>query len=107
MTTEKYECPVCGSKYEITKHKIIMRDKDSIECDICNHPIISWNGGVMYSSKLLERNEKHKKGTWKSNFMITKFVLLQKTLKKLVNSTTFLTKLIAHHQDLPLKASHS
>lgn len=62
-STEKYECPICGSKYELIKIQIIMRDKDSLDCQICGHEIISWNSGVMYNAKLIERNEKHKKKT--------------------------------------------
>jgi len=44
-------CEKCGAKYKITKIKIPMRDKDSIECNHCNSTIISWNGGVMYTDK--------------------------------------------------------
>jgi|GEM_PF-4637189 len=28
-------CPNCGSVYELTKQKIPVRDKDSIDCEVC------------------------------------------------------------------------
>ena len=48
-------CNKCGSKYELTEHSIMFRDKDSLDCDICGEEIIRWNGGCIWSSKLLEK----------------------------------------------------
>lgn len=48
-------CKVCGSEYQITEHKMIYRDKDTIECDICDTIIKSWNGAVSYSHKLVKQ----------------------------------------------------
>ncbi len=45
---EMHECKTCGAKYELKRIKIIMRDKDSINCNHCGSEIIRWNGGVMY-----------------------------------------------------------
>jgi len=45
-----YTCPKCGKKWDIYKHKISMRDKDSLDCD-CGEEIIRWNGGVMYNAR--------------------------------------------------------
>jgi hypothetical protein len=56
MRTEIVTCD-CGAKYELTKHKLISRDKDSKECGICGATLIEWNGGVMYSARLLEKPE--------------------------------------------------
>lgn len=48
------KCERCGSRYEIRQIKIIMRDKDELECDVCHAVMVRWNGAVMYVSKLLE-----------------------------------------------------
>jgi len=48
-------CPTCRSEYEVYKHKIPMRDKDSLICEICGTKYMSWNGGVMYTDKLLKK----------------------------------------------------
>ena len=53
-------CAGCGAVYEVFKHKLIMRDKDSIDCDVCGQELISWNGGVMYSTKLIKRGKSTK-----------------------------------------------
>lgn len=47
-------CKKCGAVYELTRHKLIARDKDSINCK-CGEELISWNGGVCYSSKLIKK----------------------------------------------------
>ncbi len=53
MRTETVICK-CGAKYELTKHKLMSRDKDSKDCGLCGETLIEWNGGVMYSARLLE-----------------------------------------------------
>jgi hypothetical protein len=54
MSDSRYvhECD-CGRKWEVTKHKIPMRDKDKEKC-ICGRTIISWDGAVMYNARLIE-----------------------------------------------------
>lgn len=47
MIGDQVTCSVCGTVYNVTKHKLPARDKDSIEC--CKKTLLSWNGGVMYS----------------------------------------------------------
>lgn len=49
------KCSRCGSLYELTKVKIPLRDKDFLECDICGAKLISWNGGLMYTKKLIKK----------------------------------------------------
>ena len=44
----KWACPQCGKQWMVTKHHIIMIDKDSLKCD-CGTEIIHWNGGVFYT----------------------------------------------------------
>ena len=50
-------CPQCGSVYEITYTKIIMRDKDSIACEVCGAELVRWNGAVIYFAELRDRVE--------------------------------------------------
>lgn len=51
---ETKTCSKCGKKWDIHKIRIPMRDKDSLECD-CGEKLLSWNGGVMYTSKPSEK----------------------------------------------------
>jgi hypothetical protein len=57
-------CRKCGSEYTITKIKLIMRDIDKIDCDVCGEELMHWNGAVMYTSKLTKR------GDWPKNQLI-------------------------------------
>jgi len=56
---EKVTCDVCGSIYSFQAVKIPVRDKDSIECFVCNTRLRSWNGAKMWRAELIERHEKH------------------------------------------------
>lgn len=49
-------CPKCGAEYELYESKLIMRDIDSETCDLCGTTLMSWNGAVMYSTKLVKKN---------------------------------------------------
>ena len=53
-------CENCGAEYELHKHNLAgQRDNDSEECEICGTTLISWNGGAMYTTKLIKKgNEK-------------------------------------------------
>ena len=48
-------CPTCESEYEITERKMIYRDKDTLDCFICGKELMSWNGAVSYSAKLIKK----------------------------------------------------
>jgi ribosomal protein S27E len=48
-------CEECGSIYKVTKFKTIMKDKDSIACEVCGRELLSWNGGAMYQALLIKR----------------------------------------------------
>ena len=50
-------CDKCGSIYELEEHKIMSRDNDSLDCDICGHKLISWNGGCIWTSKLIKKGK--------------------------------------------------
>jgi predicted Zn finger-like uncharacterized protein len=45
------ECKNCGAIYQIIAQDYPMRDKDSIKCEYCGDILLSWNGGIIYSSK--------------------------------------------------------
>ncbi|WP_163279303.1 hypothetical protein [Clostridium sporogenes] len=49
------KCPKCGAEYEVHKIKSPIRDKDTEECRICGTKLLSWNGGVIYSIKLIKK----------------------------------------------------
>ncbi len=48
-----HQCEKCGAKYEIFEQRLIMRDNDSLDCQKCGHELISWNGAVCYTAKLI------------------------------------------------------
>lgn len=52
MSTTK-QCKNCQATYRLSSVSVPMRDKDNIECDFCGAELISWNGGIVYSSELL------------------------------------------------------
>jgi|GEM_PF-1875566 len=52
----KITCSKCGAEYNLYETKLMMRDIDSEKCDICGTTLKSWNGGVMYSAKLIEKD---------------------------------------------------
>lgn len=58
-------CPKCNSEYEVHKYKLIMRDRDSLECDICGTTYMSWNGAEMWSGKLIKRGSDGKSDSGK------------------------------------------
>lgn len=51
----QHTCTKCGKQWLINKIKIIMRDKDSLECT-CGETIIKWNGAVMYTAEPLKND---------------------------------------------------
>lgn len=54
-------CKQCGSIYSVTKTKLIMRDIDKIDCEVCGAELLSWNGAVMYDAQLVQRADWPKK----------------------------------------------
>ena len=52
-------CNKCGSIYELKSTKLIFRDKDSIDCEICGEELHSWNAAKMWEAKLLDKHENH------------------------------------------------
>ncbi len=51
MWTRTETCE-CGRVWELKRIKIIMRDKDSLNC-ICGRELIHWNGGHMWTGTLV------------------------------------------------------
>ena len=54
---EKYTCGVCGSEYELTSFHFPVRDKDSIECEVCGTTIKSWSSSRAWNSRLVKRGK--------------------------------------------------
>lgn len=50
---EERTCSTCGAVYELTEHKVPMRDRDSERCEFCGTKIISCNGGCIWTKKLV------------------------------------------------------
>ncbi len=60
----KIECKKCGRVWYLTKHSLIQRDPDSVECR-CGETLHSWNGAVMYTAELIKPipgDQEHKEG---------------------------------------------
>lgn len=56
---EIHTCANCGSVYEVRHQSVPYHDKDTEECEVCKETILSWDGGVTYSTKLIEKKENH------------------------------------------------
>jgi len=55
---QEIKCDRCGSIYLVLKHKTMMRDKDSLDCEVCGGTLIEWNGAVFFSNaRLVQRGE--------------------------------------------------
>jgi hypothetical protein len=50
-------CRKCGAVYEVRRIPLPLRDKDRIDCEFCGEELIGWNGGVMYTAKLIKTVE--------------------------------------------------
>lgn len=50
---EEVACEKCGAVYQLTEHKMAMRDKDTEECDFCGTRIWGWNGGCIWTKELV------------------------------------------------------
>ena len=50
-------CPTCGSVYEVEQYSLPARDIDSEDCVVCQTRLRSWNGGVMFGYKLIQKAE--------------------------------------------------
>lgn len=57
----KMSCNNCGSLYELDFDRTISRDNDSIDCQICGELLHEWDEAKIWSAKLLEKKENHKK----------------------------------------------
>lgn len=44
----------CGAKYELIEIHSMIRDKDSLECEVCGTELIHWNGGCFWIAKRIE-----------------------------------------------------
>ena len=54
-------CTNCGSVYELDFVRTISRDKDSVDCQICGRLLHDWDEAKIWSAKLIEKKEEHKK----------------------------------------------
>lgn len=59
--TKHITCSKCGSTYELTYTRTIMRDQDSIDCDICGQLLHRWSEAKVWSAKLIDKKELHLK----------------------------------------------
>ena len=46
-------CKKCGRVWRLTKHSLIQRDPDSIECK-CGETLHSWRGACFYTRELVK-----------------------------------------------------
>jgi hypothetical protein len=60
-SSDDIKCKKCGSVFRMSYMKICMRDKDSIDCEVCgNEDIYRWNEAKIWSANLIKRKEEHK-----------------------------------------------
>jgi hypothetical protein len=46
------QCRTCGSEYSVTYTKVIFRDQDDVNCQVCGHQLASWSSSRIPSYKL-------------------------------------------------------
>lgn len=62
MRNDEIVCPKCGSIYTLTSQHIPVREKDSIDCEVCDQKkIFSWNEARDFTAILKEKKENYKK----------------------------------------------
>ncbi len=49
----KITCEECGRVWHLTKHNLIQRDPDSVECK-CGHTLHKWTGACFYTAELIK-----------------------------------------------------
>jgi DNA-directed RNA polymerase subunit RPC12/RpoP len=52
-------CSNCGSEYILSSNPISMRDKDTIDCEVCGNEIFRWNEAKIWFAKLKTKKENH------------------------------------------------
>jgi ribosomal protein S27E len=57
--SEKITCAKCGSVYELSYTRTIMRDRDSVDCRICGEELYSWSEAKIWEAKLIEEHANH------------------------------------------------
>jgi len=50
-------CTKCGSVYELSFTRTVMRDQDSIDCEVCGERLHRWSEAKIWEAKLIERKE--------------------------------------------------
>lgn len=50
-------CEQCGSTYSLQEHQALMRDHDSLRCEVCRFTMKSWNSSRWYSATLVRAAE--------------------------------------------------
>ncbi|MHC1689967.1 MAG: hypothetical protein AB9833_03955 [Bacteroidales bacterium] len=56
---KKITCSGCGAEYSLSYTRIPVRDKDSIDCEVCQMKLYSWNEAKIWSAELIMK--KHTK----------------------------------------------
>ena len=54
---EQATCKKCGSVYEITRYKIIVRDRDSLNCQVCGEELMRWSEASHFSAELIKKGK--------------------------------------------------
>jgi hypothetical protein len=55
MTT--FSGPHCGALYEVNYTKVIVRDRDTADCDVCKKQMDSWSSSRIPSYRLVGRSK--------------------------------------------------
>jgi uncharacterized Zn finger protein len=51
-------CRICGSVYELTAHKIVIKESGVIQCKVCGQVIFVWDEAKLWSAKLVIEKSK-------------------------------------------------
>jgi hypothetical protein len=61
MRSETFTCPHCGSEYEVTYAKVIVRDQDTADCVVCGKEMARWSSSRIPLYKLVKSTAKKPK----------------------------------------------
>ena len=57
MSVSELACARCHSTYRITSMPVPVRRRDSIECQVCDAPLLTWTEPVEHYADLVTRRE--------------------------------------------------
>lgn len=52
--SKEKECPQCGSLYDVRMVRLLLKDRGSYDCLVCDHRLATWNDTKFSSYRLIK-----------------------------------------------------